>query len=74
MEEQRRLFYVAITRTSSILVLSSITRLPRDMAYRMRVRVTGGNRTVAQTIASRFLRELGPERPMAVSGYEILEG
>lgn len=74
MEEQRRLFYVAITRTRSILVLSSITRLPRDIAYRMRVRVTGGNRTMGNTIASGFLRELGSERPRPVSGYAILRG
>jgi len=62
-EEQRRLFYVAITRTRQVLVLSSITRLPRDLAHRIGARVAGGGVTHANTITSRFLTELGPDRP-----------
>lgn len=63
LEEQRRLFYVAITRTRRILILSSVTSLPRNLAYRMGAQFRGGNRTHAWTIASRFLEELGPSRP-----------
>jgi hypothetical protein len=64
-----RLIYVAITRTSGILVLSSLTSLPRNLAYRMGAQIrTGGNRTYAPTIASRFLSELGHSRPAAVLG------
>lgn len=74
LEEQRRLFYVAITRTRRTLILSSVTQLPRDIAYRMGARVGRGNRTHANAIASRFLAELGPSRPTAVLGTIVLEG
>jgi len=73
LEEQRRLFYVAITRTRNILVLSSVTELPRNLAYRMGAEVRGGNRTHAKTIASRFLSELGPARPEAVPGTLVVK-
>jgi len=71
LEEQRRLFYVAITRTRQTLVLSSVTRLPRADAHRMGARVQG-NRHHTPTITSRFLNELGPSRPAAVTGQSIL--
>jgi DNA helicase-2/ATP-dependent DNA helicase PcrA len=73
LEEQRRLFYVAITRTRNILVLSSVTELLRRLAHRMRVKVRSGNRTHARTIASQFLNELGPSRPAAVLGDSTIE-
>jgi DNA helicase II / ATP-dependent DNA helicase PcrA len=72
LEEQRRLFYVALTRARCTLVLSSVTRLPRDLAYKMRVRVRGGGRDWARTIPSPFLLDLGPERPDTVVGAAIL--
>jgi superfamily I DNA/RNA helicase len=68
LEEQRRLFYVAITRTRRILILSSVTQLQRHLAYRMGAQVQGRSRGNAATIASRFLAELGPSRPAAVRG------
>ena len=71
LEEQRRLFYVSITRAREILVMSSVTDLPRDRAYRMGVEVRGGGNTV-RTIASRFIDELGPTRPAPVSGRQLL--
>jgi len=73
LEEQRRLFYVAVTRTTSVLLLSSVTQLPRNLAYRMGAQVGTGNRTHARAITSRFLAELGPMRPIAVLGTTILE-
>lgn len=68
MEEQGRLFFVAITRPKKTLVLSSVLYLPVDLAYRMGVtfRRRGGN--LAQTIASQFIYELGPSRPDPVKG------
>lgn len=72
LEEHRRLFYVAITRTKNTLVLSSVVRLPRKTAYLMRVPVHGGTRTQANTIASQFLGDLGPTRPQTVLGNTIL--
>jgi len=74
LEEQRRLFYVAITRTRLTLILSSVTQLPRDLAHRMGARVGRGGPRHANTIASRFLDELGPSRPAAVLGTTMLEG
>jgi superfamily I DNA/RNA helicase len=71
LEEQRRLFYVALTRTRHTLVLSSVANLPRAIAHKMRARVRGWGEN-APTIASRFLSELGPLRPDAVMGEEIL--
>lgn len=73
LEEQRRLFYVAITRTRGVLMLSSVTQLPRGLAHRMRAKVRGPNPSQATTIASRFLDELGPTRPAAVLGATVLE-
>jgi DNA helicase II / ATP-dependent DNA helicase PcrA len=71
-EEQRRLFYVALTRARRTLVLSSVTRLPRDLAHKMGARVHGGGVDWARTMASPFLAELGPDRPDTVVGAAIL--
>lgn len=72
LEEQRRLFYVAITRTTRSLVLSSVNYIDAADAHRMgaMVRRTNGHRAV--TIASRFLGELGPARPEAIPGSDFL--
>ena len=64
LQEQRRLFYVAMTRATDILVLSSVTRMPRDFAYRVRAQVRGDG----GTIASPFLGELGPAAPAPKNG------
>ena len=74
LEEQRRLFYVATTRTTRVLILSSVTQLPRDLAHRMGALVRGWNPVQSNTIASRFLNELGPTRPNAILGSDYLEG
>ncbi len=71
LEEQRRLFYVSITRAREVLILSSVTNLPRDRAYRMGVEVRGRGNAVG-TITSRFIDELGPTRPDPVSGRQFL--
>ena len=72
LQEERRLFYVAITRTTNTLVLSSVVRLPRETAYAMRVPVRGRSRQYAQTVSSRFLIELGQALPAAVRGEQWL--
>lgn len=72
LEEQRRLFYVAITRARKILVLSSVTGLPSKLAYRMGVEVRGRRETV-RTITSRFIDELGPARPNPIRGEKLLQ-
>jgi superfamily I DNA/RNA helicase len=72
LEEQRRLFYVAITRSRDTLILSSVTSLPRSLAHRLQVRVTGRGQTVS-TITSRFIDELGPTRPNPIRGERLLQ-
>ena len=73
IEEQRRLFFVALTRTRQTLVLSSISTIPRDIAHRMRVPVRGGDITYAMTRTSMFIRELGSSAPQPITGNEFLE-
>ncbi len=72
LEEQRRLFYVAVTRSRDTLILSSVTHLPRNLAYQLKVRITG-RKNVVPTITSRFIHELGPRRPNPVKGAQLLE-
>jgi superfamily I DNA/RNA helicase len=72
LEEQRRLFYVAITRTKNVLVLSSVTSLPTKIAHRMRARVVKASGWNSATITSRFIGELGRECPAAITGDEFL--
>lgn len=79
VEEQRRLLYVAITRSSSHLVLTYSSRMELGLAMSLRVQVQRdrirrvGDVKAAPTIASRFLRELGPDAPRAVQGPRWLE-
>ena len=65
LEEQRRLFYVALTRTTETLILSSIAHIPMQQALQMGLGVQGGG-------ASQFLTELGPSRPAPMTGRELL--
>lgn len=55
LREQRRLFYVAVTRPKEILVLSSPARISAPMAPQIGVRLNPDGRT----FPSRFLREIG---------------
>jgi superfamily I DNA/RNA helicase len=58
LEEQRRLFYVAITRGRQILLLSSAARIPAADAFNMNISVGQNDRTYP----SQFLRETGNRR------------
>jgi superfamily I DNA/RNA helicase len=73
IEEQRRLFFVALTRSRGVLILSNFANMPRDVAHRMRVPVRGGTPTDAQTFASAFLGELGHSRPETLKGRAFLD-
>lgn len=70
IEEQRRLFYVAITRTKQTLVISGAANSQYAEAMRMGLTVTRrfGGQAVLQ--ASPFLSELGPLAPMPLSGVQ----
>jgi hypothetical protein len=72
IDEQRRLFYVAVTRTRQTLVLSSVTGLPSAVAFKMRARTTRTVGMTAQTVASQFIHELGPHCPAAITGQQFL--
>jgi DNA helicase II / ATP-dependent DNA helicase PcrA len=72
IEEQRRLFYVAMTRASEELVLSSAALVPTKDAHRMGVKIFGKSSAMQITHASRYLSELGPSAPASVSGVEFL--
>jgi DNA helicase II / ATP-dependent DNA helicase PcrA len=73
-EEQRRLFYVAITRAKRTLIISSISRIPKNFAYRMRVPVIDDvDPSLGNTISSTFLNELGDTCPHSRRGSEWLE-
>ncbi len=67
-EEQRRLFYVGITRTTETLVLSNAVRMPFAAALQMRMPVAARRGAYAMLQASPFLAELGPAAPARVSG------
>jgi len=68
IEEQRRLFYVAITRTSETLAVSSAATSGIGEAKQMGLTITQtrGPRAILQ--ASQFLSEFGGSAPGAVSG------
>jgi DNA helicase II / ATP-dependent DNA helicase PcrA len=68
IQEQRRLFYVAITRAKEILVLSSVASMPREMAHQIGAILRGGNAHVGNTIACEFLHDLGPHAPAPKNG------
>jgi superfamily I DNA/RNA helicase len=72
LEENRRLFYVGITRTKKILVLSSVLYMNPGMAKRMKIKYSGSG-NLAKVQNSRFLRELGPSCPTPMRGDEFLD-
>jgi superfamily I DNA/RNA helicase len=64
-EEQRRLCYVAPTRPTETLMLSSVTYIPMDQA-------PGMGLPGAQVMASSFLGELGPDKRKPLAGHTLL--
>jgi superfamily I DNA/RNA helicase len=68
IKEQRRLFYVAITRATDILVISSFATIERKLFHQIGARVRAGYEKQARTISSRFLGELGPWAPHPETG------
>lgn len=66
--EQRRLFYVALTRPTETLILSSCIGVERALAFSLGMQVTGGRAGHVRAIASRFFGELGPSASAAKAG------
>lgn len=73
LEEQRRLFYVALTRTKRCVVLSGSRYFPLKEARAMKLLFRPLTGYVVESIASRFLAELGPGAPQALLGPPWLE-
>lgn len=67
-QEQRRLFFVGITRSTETLVLSSAVRMPVATALQMGVTVASISRGMAVLQASPFLAELGVHAPNPQTG------
>lgn len=72
LEEDRRLFYVSITRPKNHLILSSFRKVRHGEAKRLGVETAGGSKWWAHTQASRFLGELGPDTPEPQQGDDWL--
>lgn len=70
LQEQRRLFYVAITRCTEVLVLSSAARMERQLAWKIGAQLQPGHSNMGKTIASQFFSELGPTAPAPRNGNE----
>ena len=68
LQEQRRLFYVAITRCTDLLVLSSMAQVPSALSFKLNVRGPRLNRTTIRTRTSDFITEMGPKAPGVLSG------
>ena len=70
LREQRRLFYVAITRCTDNLVLSSVTHMERKFARMIGLVLPPGQSHLGKTITSQFINELGPTRPAPRPGVD----
>lgn len=69
-QEQRRLFFVGITRTTNILVFSGYSELDLATAHRLQVRRGPTTLTGVRTFASSFFDELGDGLPDSVRGQD----
>ncbi|MCK4622705.1 MAG: ATP-dependent helicase [Desulfuromonadales bacterium] len=68
LKEQRRLFYVAITRPKEVLILSSAVRLDRALGHRIGIQLQGRSGAEGPTVTSAFVSELGPAAPLPTAG------
>ncbi|HAT4456161.1 ATP-dependent helicase [Legionella pneumophila serogroup 1] len=69
--EQRRLFYVAITRPTEILVLSSFKKINIAEAHKLGVMLgKTGNKQMCNTISSQFFSEFGQIAPSPIKGED----
>ena len=73
LEEDRRLFYVGITRTKKILILSSILYLNEGMAKSMKIKHAIVKPGLAKVQSSKFIEELGPLCPEPMKGEDFIK-
>jgi hypothetical protein len=67
-EEQRRLFYVSLTRARKTLVLSRAERILRPLAARLGLGVESGRGPFADLAMCPFLRDIRMQLPQGVAG------
>lgn len=73
MQEQRRLFFVALTRATDCLVLSSAKRIRRKDARDMNLALPSYGQHWVQSSPSQFATQLGPDAPQqALDGDDWL--
>jgi superfamily I DNA/RNA helicase len=77
LEEQRRLFFVALTRTTNVLVFSSYSALDFHTAKRLGAKIgsrllsrPGKQENLCRVFATQFLSELGAGLPRAIRGED----
>jgi DNA helicase-2/ATP-dependent DNA helicase PcrA len=73
LQEQRRLFYVAITRTSEILIISAPLFIDLHTASRILALARRRHGGVIETIFTQFFAQLGQYAPVALRGNDFLE-
>ena len=73
LEEARRLFYVGITRTKKVLVLSSFLYLNAGIAKRTNIKHSIIKEGLAKVQSSTFLRELGSSCPTPIKGDKFIQ-
>ena len=73
LEEARRLFYVGITRTKKVLILSSFLYLNDGVAKRTNIKHKIIKKGLAKVQSSTFLRELGPSCPASIKGEDFIQ-
>lgn len=70
LEEQRRLFYVALTRATETLVLSNFIRIASTTALQLGIRFYKKTKNTAFMQSSQFLSELGAHGIKPITGAE----
>jgi DNA helicase-2/ATP-dependent DNA helicase PcrA len=73
LEEQRRLFFVGITRPTTELVISTVSNIPKKLAYQLKMNIPNTFHQHMPAITSSFLNELGENFPNTVRGEEWIE-
>ena len=73
LEENRRLFYVGITRTKKVLILSSFLYLNAGIAKGANIKYKIIKKGLAKVQSSTFLRELGSSCPVPIKGEDFIK-
>lgn len=70
IQEQRRLFYVAVTRCTDTLVISSVARMQPKLAYSIGAKLAGVTGGYGRAFTSQYVGELGPDAPAMMRGEQ----